>query len=256
MPIVPSLLAVDAVLLAAVSACAVSVIARARQRAGTRRGRASLPMGAPTEPHREQCREVGRRAVTGGEQGWPQPAPDWSDLRSKALAEMHDALDGDVAPPRTGLESMGEDAIPVVYLGCVRAASEPVSAVIPLTAAVLPSPGGVAMPLAGTPAGAAAPALSLRWTEVCLAEEHVATPEMAVQPLPAEMDLYADPIDGVPFAPGEQVTLCACGTGYRVSTRLWLGEHTGGCCVQCRRAVAATVYVLPDPERLQLCIAS
>lgn len=70
-------------------------------------------------------------------------------------------------------------------------------------------------------------------------------------------DLYADPIDGVPFEPGEEVVLCDCGTGYRPSTCTWLAEHAGGACVQCHQVLPTTLHILPGvPEELELQMAS
>jgi hypothetical protein len=61
-------------------------------------------------------------------------------------------------------------------------------------------------------------------------------------------DLYADPIDGVPFEAGEVIVLCSCGTGYRPATRDWLLEHAGGACVQCQQVLPATLQRLADAE--------
>ena len=46
-------------------------------------------------------------------------------------------------------------------------------------------------------------------------------------------DVYADPIDGVPFVPGETVIACRCGAGYRKESVDWLAVNLGGRCVTC-----------------------
>jgi hypothetical protein len=50
-------------------------------------------------------------------------------------------------------------------------------------------------------------------------------------------DAYADPIDGVPFAEGEQIHECECGVGYRAESVEWLAEHLSGRCVHCGATV-------------------
>lgn len=49
----------------------------------------------------------------------------------------------------------------------------------------------------------------------------------------ATVTLWADPIDGMPFLPGEQVFACPCGTAYRLDSREWLVEHCKSRCVNC-----------------------
>jgi len=51
-------------------------------------------------------------------------------------------------------------------------------------------------------------------------------------------DVYADPIDGVPFTMEESVHACACGVGYRAESVEWLASHLGGLCVHCGAQVA------------------
>jgi hypothetical protein len=46
-------------------------------------------------------------------------------------------------------------------------------------------------------------------------------------------DVYADPIDGVPFAEGEEIHECECGVGYRAESVEWLANFLSGHCVHC-----------------------
>lgn len=46
-------------------------------------------------------------------------------------------------------------------------------------------------------------------------------------------DIYADPIDGVPFSLGEEIHLCMCGVGYRQESVEWIAENLSGRCVHC-----------------------
>jgi hypothetical protein len=46
-------------------------------------------------------------------------------------------------------------------------------------------------------------------------------------------DLYADPIDGVPFTTGEEIHTCRCGVGYRQESLQWIEENLSGQCVHC-----------------------
>jgi len=111
-----------------------------------------------------------------------------------------------------------------------------------------------------TSASASPKTSSVTWTDVTpdIAATAPATnaATIAVALLSAG-DLYADPIDGVPFEPGEEVVLCDCGTGYRPSTRTWLAEHAGGACVQCHQILPTTLHILPGaPEEIELQMAS
>src|SRR5258708_901609 len=38
-------------------------------------------------------------------------------------------------------------------------------------------------------------------------------------------DIYADPIDGVPFSLGEEIHTCRCGVGYRRESVEWMAEN-------------------------------
>jgi len=46
-------------------------------------------------------------------------------------------------------------------------------------------------------------------------------------------DVYADPIDGVPFSKGELIWPCQCGVAYRLESVEWLVDNLGGRCGQC-----------------------
>ncbi|RZU29751.1 hypothetical protein BDD14_6369 [Edaphobacter modestus] len=46
-------------------------------------------------------------------------------------------------------------------------------------------------------------------------------------------DIYADPIDGVPFSMGEEIHTCRCGVGYRQESVEWIAENLSGRCVHC-----------------------
>jgi hypothetical protein len=56
-------------------------------------------------------------------------------------------------------------------------------------------------------------------------------------------DLYADPIDGVPFTPGEKIHTCRCGVGYRRESLEWMTENLSGRCVHCGCAVESSQVV-------------
>jgi hypothetical protein len=56
-------------------------------------------------------------------------------------------------------------------------------------------------------------------------------------------DLYADPIDGVPFTPGEKIHTCRCGVGYRRESLEWMTENLSGRCVHCGCAMESSQVV-------------
>jgi hypothetical protein len=56
-------------------------------------------------------------------------------------------------------------------------------------------------------------------------------------------DLYADPIDGVPFTPGEEIHTCRCGVGYRRESLEWMTENLSGRCVHCGCALESSQVV-------------
>ena len=56
-------------------------------------------------------------------------------------------------------------------------------------------------------------------------------------------DLYADPIDGVPFTAGEEIHTCRCGVGYRQESLRWIEENLSGQCVHCGVAMDALQIV-------------
>ncbi|WP_433964480.1 hypothetical protein [Tunturiibacter gelidiferens] len=56
-------------------------------------------------------------------------------------------------------------------------------------------------------------------------------------------DLYADPIDGVPFTAGEEIHTCRCGVGYRQESLQWIEENLSGQCVHCGVAIDALQVV-------------
>jgi hypothetical protein len=56
-------------------------------------------------------------------------------------------------------------------------------------------------------------------------------------------DLYADPIDGVPFTPGEKIHTCRCGVGYRRESLDWMTENLSGRCVHCGCAMESSQVV-------------
>jgi hypothetical protein len=69
-------------------------------------------------------------------------------------------------------------------------------------------------------------------------------------------DLYADPIDGVPFTAGEEIHTCRCGVGYRRESLRWIGENLSGQCVHCGVAmnalqVVAVCHAGPREVRVQ-----
>jgi hypothetical protein len=54
-----------------------------------------------------------------------------------------------------------------------------------------------------------------------------------------EEDLpYADPVDGMPFEPGESIVPCVCGLAYREDSVKWLADCQGGCCIHCGATVS------------------
>jgi hypothetical protein len=56
----------------------------------------------------------------------------------------------------------------------------------------------------------------------------------------AEEDIpYADPVDGMPFEPGESVVPCVCGLAYREDSVVWLAECQNGRCLHCGAAVSS-----------------
>jgi len=55
--------------------------------------------------------------------------------------------------------------------------------------------------------------------------------------VPTARDAYADPIDGVPFAEGEEIHECECGVGYRTESVKWLADYLSGRCVHCGATV-------------------
>jgi hypothetical protein len=73
----------------------------------------------------------------------------------------------------------------------------------------------------------------------------VLTPDLQASDPDNEKDLpYADPVDGMPFEPGEFVVPCVCGLAYREDSVLWLAECQNGRCIHCGTAVS-----LPDVLR-------
>jgi hypothetical protein len=56
-------------------------------------------------------------------------------------------------------------------------------------------------------------------------------------------DLYADPIDGVPFTSGEKIHTCRCGVGYRRESLEWMTENLSGRCVHCGCAMESSQVV-------------
>lgn len=161
--------------------------------------------------------------------------------------------DDDVAPPvaaMTGL-TMPLEQIPIVYLG-------PALPEIPKfdTAA------GETMTATSVAAAVDAPRETMAWSDLPLANAADSVDKnrilTGIVPLPAvrEMDLYADPIDGVPFEKGEAIVLCECGTAYRESTRVWLLEHADCTCVQCHRTLPETAHAFGEQTQLDLEVAS
>jgi hypothetical protein len=49
---------------------------------------------------------------------------------------------------------------------------------------------------------------------------------------------YADPVDGMPFEPGESVVTCICGFAYREDSVRWLAEYQGSRCIHCGAPVS------------------
>jgi hypothetical protein len=67
----------------------------------------------------------------------------------------------------------------------------------------------------------------------------VLTPDHQLSDSDSENDLpYADPVDGMPFEPGESVVPCICGLAYREDSVLWLAECQNGRCIHCGAAVS------------------
>jgi hypothetical protein len=58
-------------------------------------------------------------------------------------------------------------------------------------------------------------------------------------------DVYADPIDGLPFTRGEFTIPCRCGVAYRAESLDWLAGHFAGRCVLCGSTVEARLECLP-----------
>lgn len=67
----------------------------------------------------------------------------------------------------------------------------------------------------------------------------VLTPDPQALDPDDEADLpYADPVDGMPFEPGESVVPCVCGLAYREDSVRWLAECQGGRCIHCGATVS------------------
>jgi hypothetical protein len=65
------------------------------------------------------------------------------------------------------------------------------------------------------------------------------TPDLQASDPDGEKDLpYADPVDGMPFEPGESAVPCVCGLAYREGSVLWLAECQNGRCIHCGAAVS------------------
>lgn len=56
-------------------------------------------------------------------------------------------------------------------------------------------------------------------------------------------DIYADPIDGVPFFLGEEIHTCRCGVGYRRESVEWIAENLAGRCVHCGSVMSPSPVV-------------
>jgi hypothetical protein len=56
-------------------------------------------------------------------------------------------------------------------------------------------------------------------------------------------DIYADPIDGVPFSLGEEIHTCRCGVGYRRESVEWMAENLAGRCVHCGSVMSPSPVV-------------
>jgi hypothetical protein len=70
-----------------------------------------------------------------------------------------------------------------------------------------------------------------------------AAPSLSLLDQANHEDLYADPIDGVPFTPGEKIHTCRCGVGYRRESLEWMTENLSGRCVHCGCAVESSQVV-------------
>lgn len=70
-----------------------------------------------------------------------------------------------------------------------------------------------------------------------------AAPSLSLLDQAKHEDLYADPIDGVPFTPGETIHTCQCGVGYRRESLEWMTENLSGRCVHCGCAVESSQVV-------------
>lgn len=86
------------------------------------------------------------------------------------------------------------------------------------------------------PSGAAFPQSAAH--DLCSAPDRSTVPSTPVPQVnaakaAAASDAYADPIDGVPFLPGEHAVACLCGLAYRADSLDWLRIHYDGKCVQC-----------------------
>lgn len=67
----------------------------------------------------------------------------------------------------------------------------------------------------------------------------VLTPDPQALDPDNEEDLpYADPVDGMPFEPGESVVPCVCGLAYREDSVKWLAECQGSRCIHCGATVS------------------
>jgi hypothetical protein len=70
-----------------------------------------------------------------------------------------------------------------------------------------------------------------------------AAPSLSLLDQANHEDLYADPIDGVPFTQGEKIHTCQCGVGYRRESLEWMTENLSGRCVHCGRAMESSQVV-------------
>jgi hypothetical protein len=70
-----------------------------------------------------------------------------------------------------------------------------------------------------------------------------AAPSLSLLDAAKHEDLYADPIDGVPFTRGEKIHTCRCGVGYRRESLEWMTENLSGRCVHCGSAMESSQVV-------------
>jgi hypothetical protein len=70
-----------------------------------------------------------------------------------------------------------------------------------------------------------------------------AAPSLSLLDQANHEDLYADPIDGVPFIQGEKIHTCRCGVGYRRESLEWMTENLLGRCVHCGCAMESSQVV-------------